>query len=413
MSFPLIILIALAGAGIGGLAVWLLSRALHRRQLAEMKTALATEQQSHANAIQNLKDSFAALSGEALSANNQSFLQLATETLKQFHTKAEGELKVREQAVENLVKPIREALEKSHVQIQGLEGSRKEAYGALNKHLEQLAQSQQSLQSETRNLVNALRKPEVRGRWGELSLKRLAELAGMIEYCDFIEQETRDSAEGRQRPDMIVKLPDAREIVVDVKTPLDAYLSAVETSDEATRKLHLDRHARLVRERVRELSAKAYWNQFPNSPEFVVLFIPGDQFLAAALDNDPSLLEDALKSRVILATPTSFVALLRAVAYGWRQSALAENAQKIREVGEEMYARLATFAEHFVNVGKGLDNAVGNFNKAVGSFETKLMPGARKFIEMGVAAKKELPEPEPIERAARELTRPETGPGTH
>lgn len=413
MSFPLVVLIVLAGAIVGGLAVWLLSRAAHQRQLAEMKTALATEQQSHANAIQNLKDSFAALSGEALSANNQSFLQLATETLKQFHTKAEGELKVREQAVENLVKPIREALEKSHVQIQGLEGSRKEAYGALNKHLEQLAQSQQSLQSETRNLVNALRKPEVRGRWGELSLKRLAELAGMIEYCDFIEQETRDSAEGRQRPDMIVKLPDAREIVVDVKTPLDAYLSAVETSDEATRKLHLDRHARLVRERVRELSAKAYWNQFPNSPEFVVLFIPGDQFLAAALDNDPSLLEDALKSRVILATPTSFVALLRAVAYGWRQSALAENAQKIREVGEEMYARLATFAEHFVNVGKGLDNAVGNFNKAVGSFETKLMPGARKFIEMGVAAKKDLPEPEPIEHVTRELTRPETGPGTH
>lgn len=413
MSLAVVALSVLLGGIAGGLAVWFLSQKVHRRQLAEMRATLDAEQKSHAMAIQNLRDTFSALSGEALSANNQSFLHLATETLKQFHAKAEGELKVREQAVENLVKPIRESLEKSHAQIQMLEGSRKEAYGALNKHIEQLAQSQSNLQSETRNLVNALRKPEVRGRWGELSLKRLAELAGMIEYCDFLEQQTLDTEGGRQRPDMIVKLPDAREIIVDVKTPLDAYLSAVEAGDEATRKTHLERHTRLVRERVRELSAKAYWSQFPNSPEFVVLFIPGDQFLSAALDNDPSLLEEALKNRVILATPTSFVALLRAVAYGWRQSALAENAQKIREVGEEMYARLATFAEHFVSVGKGLDNAVGNFNKAVGSFESKLMPGARKFIEMGVAAKKELPEPEPVERATRELTRPDNGPGTH
>jgi DNA recombination protein RmuC len=409
----LAIAVASGAAIIAGVIVWLFLHATAARRFAAIEATLASERRSHELALENLKTNFAALSGEALSANSHSFLQLATETLKQFQAKAEGDLKVREQAVENLVKPIREALEKTHVQIQGLEGSRKEAYGALNKHLEQLAQSQQTLQSETRNLVNALRRPEVRGRWGELSLRRLAELSGMIEYCDFVEQESRDSAEGRQRPDMIVKLPDAREIVVDVKTPLDAYLSAVETSDETVRKGHLERHARLVRERVRELSAKAYWNQFPHSPEFVVLFIPGDQFLAAALDNDPSLLEEALKNRVILATPTSFVALLRAVAYGWRQSALAENAQKIRDVGEEMYARLATFAEHFVNVGKGLDNAVGHYNKAVGSFETKLMPGARKFTEMGVAAKKELTEPEPIERVARELTRPEIGPGTH
>lgn len=413
MTASIALAMALLAALVTGLLVWLGLRATAARQIGAIEATLAAERRASELALENLKATFAALSGEALSANNQSFLHLATETLKQFQAKAEGDLKVREQAVENLVKPIREALEKTHVQIQGLEGQRKEAYGALNKHLEQLAQSQQTLQSETRNLVNALRKPEVRGRWGELSLKRLAELAGMIEYCDFVEQETRDSPEGRQRPDMIVKLPDAREIVVDVKTPLDAYLSAVEAGDEASRKAHLERHTRLVRERVRELSAKAYWNQFPNSPEFVVLFIPGDQFLAAALDNDPSLLEEALKNRVILATPTSFVALLRAVAYGWRQSALAENAQKIRELGEEMYARLATFAEHFVNVGKGLDNAVVHYNKAVGSFETKLMPGARKFTEMGVAAKKELPDPEPVERVTRELTRPDVGPGTH
>jgi DNA recombination protein RmuC len=284
-----------------------------------------------------------------------------------------------------------------------MESERKQAYGALHKHLETLAQTQQLLHGETSKLVTALRRPEVRGQWGELTLKRLAELAGMVEYCDFYPQESVDTEDGRMRPDMVVRMPDGREIVVDVKTPLDAYLSAIEASDDSARAKHLEHHARKLRERVRELAQKAYWNQFPNAPDFVVLFIPGDQFLAAALDVDHDLLEDALKQKIILATPTSFVALLRAVAYGWRQEALAENADRIRELGEDLYQRLATFTEHLARVGSNLEGSVAAYNKAVGSLDSKVLPGARKFVEMGVTPKKVLEPPAPIELAPRNV----------
>jgi DNA recombination protein RmuC len=252
--------------------------------------------------------------------------------------------------------------------------------------------------------VQALRRPEVRGQWGEMTLKRLAELAGMVEHCDFYEQEHTDTEEGRMRPDMIVRMPDGREIVVDVKTPLDAYLSAVEATDDDTRRKHLEHHARKVRERVRELSSKAYWTQFKSAPDFVILFIPGDQFLSAALDMDRSLLEDALKQKVILTTPTSFVALLRAVAYGWRQESLTANAEHIRDVGEELYGRLMTFSEHLMKLGRSLNSTVADYNKTVGSFEAKLLPGARKFSEMGVGGgDKALAEPERIDKAVRDV----------
>ncbi|MFP5506221.1 MAG: DNA recombination protein RmuC, partial [Gammaproteobacteria bacterium] len=264
-----------------------------------------------------------------------------------------------------------------------------------------MAESQRLLQGETRNLVQALRRPEVRGQWGELTLKRLAELAGMVDRCDFYEQEQVQTEAGRARPDMIVRMPDGREIVVDAKTPLDAYLSAVEAVDDVARKRELERHARKVRERVRELSAKAYWQQFRNAPDFVVLFIPGDQFLTAALDQDRTLIEDALAAKVILATPTSLVALLRAIAFGWRQDALTENAEVIRKVGEDLYQRLGTFAEHLTKMGRSLDASVAAYNKAVGSFDTRILPGARKFTELGITAKSELAEADPIERAAR------------
>jgi len=364
---------------------------------------IATLEQAQTQAKAQLTDTFSAMASEALKHNSGEFLKLAQENLKQFHTQAQGELASREKAVENLVKPIREALEKTENQIQSMEKERQSAYGSLTKHLETMAEAHRMLQGETRNLVQALRRPEVRGQWGEMTLKRLAELAGMVEHCDFFEQEQVRTEDGALRPDMIVRMPDGREIIVDAKTPLDAYLGAVEATDDDKRQSELNRHARKVRERVKELASKSYWQQFKNSPDFVVLFIPGDQFLSAALDIDRKLLEDALANKVILATPTSFVALLRAVAYGWRQEALAENAEHIRELGEVMYERLATFAEHLAKVGKSLDNSVNHYNKAVGSFDTRILPSARKFTEMGISARKKIADGQQIERAPRRV----------
>ncbi|HEU5338975.1 MAG TPA: DNA recombination protein RmuC, partial [Sulfuricaulis sp.] len=271
---------------------WFVAHLRAQRRLTELATTLEWERKAAQEKLAGLEQTFVALSHRALQENNQAFLQLAQETLKSFHVQAKGDLEMKEKAVENLIKPVREALEKTEQQIRLMEHDRKEAYGSLSKHLETMAQTQQLLQGETRNLVQALRRPEVRGQWGELTLKRLAELAGMVEHCDFYEQEHLNTEEGRMRPDMIVRMPGGREIVVDVKTPLDAYLSAVEASDDETRRRSLEHHARKVRERVRELSSKSYWTQFRNAPDFVILFIPGDQFLGAALDMDRSLLED-------------------------------------------------------------------------------------------------------------------------
>jgi DNA recombination protein RmuC len=392
------VVILLAGA-LG----WIIAHLRTQKRVTELATTLELERKAAQEKLAGLEQTFVALSSRALKENNTAFLQLAQESLKQFHVQAKGDLELKEKAVENLIKPVREALEKTEQQIRLMENERKEAYGSLTKHLETMVQTQQLLQGETRNLVQALRRPEVRGQWGEMTLKRLAELAGMVEHCDFYEQEHTDTEDGRMRPDMIVRMPDGREIVVDVKTPLDAYLSAVEASDDETRRKHLEHHARKVRERVRELSSKAYWTQFKNAPDFVILFIPGDQFLGAALDIDRSLLEDALKQKVILTTPTSFVALLRAVAYGWRQESLTANAEQIRDVGEELYARLATFSEHLMKLGRSLNGAVVDYNKTVGSFEAKLLPGARKFSEMGVGGDKALEEPERIDKAVRDV----------
>jgi DNA recombination protein RmuC len=355
-------------------------------------------------ARQQLADSFNALAGQALKHNSTEFLKLARENLQQFHIQAKGELSEREKAVENLVKPIRETLDKTEQQIRQMEKERREAHGSLSRHLESMAEANRLLQTETRNLVQALRRPEVRGQWGEMTLKRLAELAGMVEYCDFFEQEQVAGEEGeRLRPDMVVRMPDSREVIIDAKTPLDAYLSAVEAVDDPSRKLALERHARNMRQRVRELASKGYWQQFKHAPDFVVLFVPGDQFLNAALDLDRQLLEDALSDKVILATPTSLVALLRAVAYGWRQKSLAENAENIQQIGEEFYSRLANFTELFGKLGRSLESSVSNFNKAVGSFDTRLLPSARKFAELGIKTKKEPTETTQIETAVRTI----------
>ncbi len=391
-----------------------------RNEYAQLETELghermrALEKQAALEQLNlQLKDTFNAMATEALNSNNEQFLRLAKESLGQFHIKAEGELEKREKAVENMVKPIRDALEKTEKQVERMESGRQQAHGALTKHLETMAESHRLLQSETRNLVQALRRPEVRGQWGELTLKRLAELAGMVEHCDFQEQASVQTDNGQQRPDMIVRMPDKREIIVDAKTPLDAYLSAVEAVNDEERKTRLQQHARNVRARIRELSSKSYWQQFRHSPDFVVLFIPGDQFLSAALDVDHTLIEDALSQNVILATPTSFVALLRAIAYGWRQEVLAENAEVIREVGQDLYGRLATFAEHLSKLGRSLDSSVSAYNKAISSYDSRILPGAKKFTELGVTARKEPPRLEPIERSARHVEAPEAIPASN
>ena len=346
---------------------------------------------------------FSELANQSLQANSESFLRLAEQNLGTQQEKAKRELSEREKAVEALVKPIRDALEASQKQIAELEKARSEAYGGIRTQLEVMQASQKSLAQETQNLVKALRRPEVRGRWGEITLRRLVELAGMVEHCDFQEQ-VHSTGEGQViRPDMIVRMPDQRELVVDVKTPLDAYLQAVEAENDSQRKLGLEGHAKNVRAHVRMLASKAYWDQFEKSPEFVILFIPGDQFLSAALNEDPDLIEYALSRQIILATPTSFVALLKAVAYGWRQLALAENAQEIRQLAEDLYGRLATFVSHMNKVGRQLASSVENYNKAVGSLERSVLPGARKFVELGVHERKEIERLETLDPVPRTM----------
>ncbi|MCH8303366.1 MAG: DNA recombination protein RmuC [Proteobacteria bacterium] len=402
-----------AGLLLGGSIMWLVSRSRLRRlresaenlidKIKDQGALQAERDSAFEAATSRLATAFSELANKSLKSNSENFLRLAEQNLGAQHERAKRELGDREQAVENLVKPIKDALQQSQAQIAALEKSRSEAYGGIKSQLEAMQNSQQSLTRETRNLVNALRRPEVRGRWGEMTLRRLVELAGMVEHCDFQEQVHTSSDDKIIRPDMIVRMPDNRELVVDVKTPLDAYLEAIEASDDAQRKLGLERHARNVREHIRKLAAKTYWEQFSKSPEFVILFIPGDQFLSAALGEDPDLIEYALSEQIILATPTSFVALLKAVAYGWRQLALADNAEEIRRLAVDLYSRLTTFVGHMNKVGKQLASSVENYNRAVGSLEHKVLPGARKFVELGIRPKKEIEQVEPLESLPRSM----------
>ena len=387
---------AAAGLLLGLMIAWMVGKSRRKRMLEERESAFEL-----ANA--KLTQTFTELSNRSLQANSDTFLKLAEQRLDTQQEKAKSELNQREKAVEALVKPINDALKASREQIAELEKSRSEAYGGIKNQLEEMQLSQKSLRQETQNLVNALRRPEVRGRWGEITLRRLVELAGMVEHCDFVEQVHKETDGQIIRPDMVVRMPDHRELVVDVKTPLDAYLSAAEAPDDAQRQLGLQRHAKNVRAHIRMLASKAYWSQFEESPEFVILFIPGDQFLSAALNEEPDLIEYALSQQIILATPTSFVALLKAVAYGWRQLALADNAKEIRILAEDLYARLATYVSHMNKVGRQLNSSVENFNKAVGSLERSVLPGARKFVELGVHPKKELDKLESVESVPRTM----------
>lgn len=414
MPEPSTLLSILISALLGALVVYLY---LQKRiqslgmEKVQLESQLELEKQRNSDALQKAQEQlnlqFSRLSQEALRHNTDTFLKLANEKFQQLQQMSVSELSKKEQSVENLVKPIREALEKTEKQLHEMEKHSRETHGSLTRHLETMALTQQQLQSETRNLVQALRRPEVRGQWGEMTLKRLAELAGMVEHCDFYEQQHQATEGGAIRPDMIVRMPDGREIIVDAKTPLDAYLTAVEAQDDAAKQAALARHAKNVREHVKALASKAYWTQFHQAPDFVVMFIPGEQFLSSALDSDRQLMEDALTQKVIIATPTSFVALLRAVAYGWRQEQLAENAEQIRVLGEELYGRLATFAEHLQKVGRSLNSGVDHFNKAVASFDSRVLPSARKFGELGISTKKEVEQVEQVDKIPRDLTPPE------
>ena len=412
LEVGLIIAALLAGVALGALFTgWRhreRSQKLHL-ELAVLQAQLRTEEQlererrdSLERAAERIKTSFDALAGESLRSNSELFLQLAREHLGQHQQAASAALGEREKAIETMLGPIRDALGKTELQMQRIEKERAETFGSLKASLEAVALGQQALQRETRTLVNALRRPEVRGRWGELTLRRLAELAGMLEHCDFSEQVQVTYDEGNLRPDMIVHMPDGRDLVVDVKTPLDAYLEAIDAATDEVRAVALRRHAQAVGERVRQLAAKRYWSQFEQSPDFVILFIPGDQFLSAALAETPTLLEDGIRQNVILATPTSFIALLKVVAYGWRQTALAQNAETIRELAQDLYRRLAVFASHLGKVGRSLSGSVDAYNAAVGSLERQVLPGARKFTELGVRPTAEIETIDLIERLARE-----------
>ncbi len=390
---------------------WLLGRRREsalRVELAEARAglksaeALAQERdQALALAAERLRAGFDAAATEALRGNSEMFLQMARQALGQQQELAVRNLAEREKSVATMLAPVREALARTHEQIARIEKERAEAFGALRASLEGVALGQQALQRETRNLVTALRRPEVRGQWGEMTLRRLAELAGMVEHCDFVEQVHVEGDAGALRPDMIVNMPDGRQLVVDVKTPLDAYLTAVEATTDEARDAAIKRHAQAVVERVRALSSKAYWSQFERSPDFVVLFIPGDQFLTAAVGEIPTLLEDAIRQHVIIATPSSFVALLKAVAYGWRQNLLAENAARIQELAEDLYKRLAKFGDHMARIGKSLGLSVDAYNSAVGSLERQVLPGARKFTELGLRPEREIGEIAPVEKLTR------------
>jgi len=302
------------------------------------------------------------------------------------------------------VEPIRSALQKTEQQVQALERERRDAFSSLRTQIESLTLGQSSLQQETRNLVTALRRPEVRGRWGELTLRRVVELAGLSEHCDFIEQACVDGGTSVQRPDMVVQMPEGRQLVVDAKAPLDAYLEAIDAPTEELRAAALARHAQQVDARVRELANKTYWAQFERSPEFAVLFLPGDQFLSSALAQRPELLENAIRSGVIIATPSTLIALLKTVAYGWRQAAVAQNAAVIRDLGQDLHRRLLAFVGHLAKSGRALGTAVEAYNSAVGSLERNVLPGARKFAELGAATGESIASPEPIEQLVRELS---------
>jgi DNA recombination protein RmuC len=373
------------------------------RRASQEKLALLS------SAEEKLTDAFKALSADALRNNNRSFLDLAKQNLETFQQNAKGDLDVRQRAINELIKPLKESLEKVDGRIGELEKTRAGAYSELREQVKVLAQSHLQLQSETGNLVKALRAPHVRGRWGEIQLRRVVEMAGMLQYCDFVEQETVNGEEGRIRPDLIVHLPGGRTIVVDSKVPFEAFYESISATDEEVRTSRLKDHARLVRTHINNLSRKAYWETVQPTPEFVLLFLPGETFYNAALENDPKLIEDGVAQNVIIATPTTLIALLKAISYGWSQEQMARNAQEVSNLAKTLYERIRIFTKHFDEVGRSLDRALEFYNKGVGSLETRVLVTARRFKELGAISGEEIEILEPLDKAARPLTLDEGG----
>lgn len=408
MDFVSLIAGLIAGLSLGIIFTWLALHLRSSRIRIELQTKLnaaeeqlKTSQRQHEENYELLSDKFTSLASEALAKNNESFLQLADQSFAKHAIKSQGDLDLRKQEVENLVKPLKDELNK-------IETERQNAYGGLKQLMESLAQGHQNLTSETRNLVNAFKMPQVRGRWGEMTLRRVAELAGMVEHCDFFEQATIEGDNSNKRPDMVVQLPNQRIIAIDAKTPLDAYLSSMEADSDDERKSAIKRHARQVRERAQELAKKSYWDALDYTPEFVVMFLPGEFFLGPALQEDPNLLEHAMSNKVVIATPTTLVSLLHAVAYGWRQEQLTENARRISELGKEMHDRLSIWTEHLDDLRDSLSKCVRTFNNGIGSLEQRVLVSARRFKEFGISTDKEIPNIEPIDLNLRRLANPDS-----
>jgi DNA recombination protein RmuC len=372
------------------------------RKVSQEKLSLLNQAQ------EKLSDTFKVLSADALRSNNQSFLELAKGSLATFQETAKGDLEKRQQAIGELVKPVKDSLDKVDLKIQELEKNRIGAYEAINSQVRSMLETQNQLRTETGNLVKALRAPTVRGRWGEIQLRRTVEMAGMLNYCDFYEQQSVDTDNGNLRPDLLVRLPSNKNVIVDAKAPLSAYLDALDATDDEVRKDMLKTHARQIRSHISNLSKKAYWEQFQSAPEFVILFLPGEMFFSAALEHDPQLIEVGVEQRIILATPTTLIALLRAIAYGWKQENLAKNAQEISTLAQELYGRIGDMCEHWTKLGKHLNSSVESYNKAVGSLERRVLVSARRFKDLGITdLDGEIDQLIPIDQSTRSLLAPE------